>query len=83
MFPRCIQLSLLHDKELNQLTKGSIVPQGGVLPYIHPVLLGRQAATESDQATVEAGDDQVVGRTSCSVRSFNFVLGNQKATLLG
>ena len=38
--PRCIQLSLLHDKELNQLTKGVIVAQGGAKPYIHPVLLG-------------------------------------------
>jgi len=39
--PRCIQLSLLHDKELDQLTRGVIVPQGGVRPYIHPVLLGK------------------------------------------
>ena len=41
MSPRCIQLSLLHDKELDQLTRGVIVPQGGVRPYIHPVLLGK------------------------------------------
>jgi len=39
--PRCIQLSLLHDKELDQLTRGVIVPQGGVRPYIHPALLGK------------------------------------------
>jgi len=39
--PRCIQLSLLHDKELDQLTRGVVVPQGGVRPYIHPVLLGK------------------------------------------
>jgi len=37
--PRCIQLSLLHDKELAILTKGAIVPEGGVKPYIHPILL--------------------------------------------
>ena len=41
MSPRCIQLSLLHDKELDQLTRGVVVPQGGVRPYIHPVLLGK------------------------------------------
>merc|ERR1719481_735604 len=37
--PRCIQLSLLHDKELAILTKGTIVPEGGVKPHIHPILL--------------------------------------------
>merc|ERR1711915_269230 len=37
--PRCVQLSLLHDKELDQLTKGVIVPGGGVRPYIHPSCL--------------------------------------------
>eukprot|EP00092_Neocalanus_flemingeri_P032086 GFUD01034874.1.p1 GENE.GFUD01034874.1~~GFUD01034874.1.p1 ORF type:complete len:307 (+),score=91.66 GFUD01034874.1:36-956(+) len=64
VFPRCIQLSLLHDKELNQLTRGVIVPQGGVRPYIHPVLLGKmegQAVTGQgeagsvDQMTVPVG----------------------------
>ena len=39
VFPRCIQLTLLHDKELYQLTRGAIVPQGGVKPFIHPVLM--------------------------------------------
>merc|ERR1712098_226024 len=38
IFPRCIQLTLLHDKELFQLTRGAIVPQGGVKPFIHPAL---------------------------------------------
>lgn len=38
IFPRCIQLTLLHDKELFSLTKGAIVPQGGVKPFIHPAL---------------------------------------------
>ena len=39
VFPHCIQLTLLHDKELYQLTRGAIVPQGGVKPFIHPVLM--------------------------------------------
>ena len=42
------------------------MPQGGVLPYIHPVLLGRHAVAESDQGHADAGvgDDheQVLGK---------------------
>lgn len=43
IFPRCIQLTLLHDKELFSLTKGAIVPQGGVKPFIHPALQPRNS----------------------------------------
>jgi len=55
VFPRCIQLTLLHDKELYQLTRGAIVPQGGVKPFIHPVLMSgkseeQQAASEPPTA---------------------------------
>jgi len=39
VFPRCIMLTLRHDAELDQLTKGAIVPQGGVKPFIHKQLL--------------------------------------------
>merc|ERR550519_1619083 len=39
IFPRCILLTLRHDAELDQLTKGAIVPQGGVKPFIHRELL--------------------------------------------
>jgi len=39
VFPRCILLTLRHDTELDQLTKGAIVPQGGVKPFIHRELL--------------------------------------------
>lgn len=52
IFPRCIQLTLLHDKELFQLTRGAIVPQGGVKPFIHPALRPRNGQVlASDAAT--------------------------------
>jgi len=47
--PRCIQLSLLHDKELAQLTKGVVIPDGGVRPYIHPVLMKKGSAESEEQ----------------------------------
>lgn len=53
VFPRCIQLTLLHDKELFQLTRGAIVPQGGVKPFIHPVLVnGRNGSAEEQPEVV-------------------------------
>jgi len=56
--PRCVQLSLLHDKELDQLTKGVIVPGGGVRPYIHPVLLGNKDATVPEVVKIDNEDSQ-------------------------
>ena len=53
VFPRCIQLTLLHDKELFQLTRGAIVPQGGVKPFIHP-MLERRADQPERISTSEA-----------------------------
>ena len=50
--PRCIQLSLLHDKELAQLTKGVVIPDGGVRPYIHPVLMKKGSAESEEQQKV-------------------------------
>ena len=32
-----LQMTFLHDSELGELTKGVIVPEGGVKPYIHKV----------------------------------------------
>jgi len=61
VFPRCIQLALLHDKELDQLTRGKIVPQGGVRPYIHPALLGKTKMV-NDAGGVEV-EDQVTRRS--------------------
>lgn len=39
--PRHIQLAVLNDSELGKLFKDSIISEGGVLPYIHDVLLPR------------------------------------------
>jgi len=37
--PRHIQLAILSDEEIKTLTKGIIIPQGGVIPWIHPALI--------------------------------------------
>merc|ERR1719228_2273857 len=36
IFPRCIQITLIGDSELNMLAGNAIIPQGGVMPHIHP-----------------------------------------------
>jgi len=38
IFPRCIQITLIGDSELNILAGNAIIPQGGVMPHIHPAL---------------------------------------------
>ena len=40
--PRHIQLAILSDEEINILTKGIIIPQGGVIPWTHPSLLPKK-----------------------------------------
>jgi histone H2A len=42
IIPRHIQLAVRNDEELNQLLNGVTIASGGVLPYIHAVLLPRQ-----------------------------------------
>ena len=37
--PRFILLAIRNDEELNNLTKDSILAEGGVIPHINPVLL--------------------------------------------
>lgn len=44
--PRHILLTLRHDKELEELTKGAIVPEGGVRPFVHPQLLPKGVGGE-------------------------------------
>jgi len=51
--PRCIQLSLLHDKELAMLTRGVVIPDGGVKPYIHPVLMKKGSVEEQQKESGE------------------------------
>ena len=38
IFPRCIQITLIGDSELNMLAGNAIIPQGGVMPHIHSAL---------------------------------------------
>ena len=56
--PRCIQLSLLHDKELAMLTRGVVIPDGGVKPYIHPVLMKKGSVEE--QQKVDIADPKAI-----------------------
>jgi len=51
--PRCIQLSLLHDQELAMLTRGVVIPDGGVKPYIHPVLMKKGSVEEQHKESEE------------------------------
>jgi len=46
--PRHIQLAILSDEEINTLTKGIIIPQGGVIPWIHPTLIGLKKKIPQD-----------------------------------
>eukprot|EP01083_Nonionella_stella_P024870 68505_1 len=44
--PRFIQLAIRRDAELNQLMAGAVIPEGGVLPSINPVLLEKSKKTK-------------------------------------
>jgi len=46
--PRHIQIAILSDEEINTLTKGIIIPQGGVIPWIHPTLIGLKKKIPQD-----------------------------------
>ena len=51
--PRHIQLAVRNDEELNQLLQDVTISQGGVLPFIHEVLLPKKSAhhASTSQAT--------------------------------
>jgi len=57
--PRCIQLSLLHDKELAMLTRGVVIPDGGVKPYIHPVLMKKGSVEEENKESEEINNNDL------------------------
>ncbi|XP_062983744.1 histone H2A, sperm-like [Elgaria multicarinata webbii] len=43
--PRHIQLAVRNDQELNKLFAGVTIAEGGVLPYIHPLLGPKKTAS--------------------------------------
>lgn len=55
--PRHIKLAVANDEELNQLLRGVIISNGGVLPRIHPELLskkrGGRVKVDSQASTLE------------------------------
>ena len=44
IIPRHLQLAIRNDEELNTLFDGITISQGGVLPYINPVLLPKKSS---------------------------------------
>lgn len=44
--PRHITLAVRNDEELNELWKGVIISEGGVLPHIHQVLLPQKTPSD-------------------------------------
>ena len=44
IIPRHLQLAIRNDEELNNLLAGVTIAQGGVIPYIHPVLQPKKSA---------------------------------------
>merc|ERR1712055_1009396 len=56
IIPRHIQMTFLHDSELGELTKGAIVPEGGVKPHIHKELLPPHLRDEKQDGTAD-GDE--------------------------
>jgi histone H2A len=46
--PRHIQLAIRNDEEINKLLRGVTIAQGGVLPYIHSVLMPKRKRGNKD-----------------------------------
>ena len=46
--PRHIQLAVRNDEELSKLLAGVTLPEGGVLPNIHAVLLPKKSGKKAD-----------------------------------
>ena len=45
IIPRHLQLAIKNDEELNRLLSGVTISQGGVIPYIHSVLLPKKSSS--------------------------------------
>jgi len=57
IIPHHIQMTFLHDSELGELTKGVIVPEGGVKPYIHKELLPPYPRDENQDGTADGNEN--------------------------
>jgi histone H2A len=54
IIPRHIQLGIRNDEELNKLLGSVTIPQGGVIPNIHAVLLKKKKTAQKTSESVEA-----------------------------
>ena len=50
VIPRHLQLAIRNDEELNQLLRGVTISQGGVIPFVHSVLLPKKSSTAASQS---------------------------------
>ncbi|KAJ6591702.1 histone H2A [Mycena vulgaris] len=48
IIPRHLLLSIRNDAELDQLLKGAVITQGGVVPFIHSSLIPGKTSKEAD-----------------------------------
>ena len=57
--PRHVLLAIKNDNELDELLKGVIIPDGGVIPHINPVLLPKNTKhRNSNPKHQENGESQ-------------------------
>ena len=50
IIPRHLLLAIKNDEELNQIMKGITISQGGVIPFVHSVLLPKKSSTAASQS---------------------------------
>jgi len=66
IIPHHIQMTFLHDSELSELTKGVIVPEGGVKPHIHKELLPPHLRDENQAGTADGDENAASTEVSSS-----------------
>ena len=54
IIPRHLQLAISNDEELNRLLTGVTISQGGVIPFIHSVLLPKKSAKSQRLRVIRA-----------------------------
>jgi len=66
IIPHHIQMTFLHDSELGELTKGVIVPEGGVKPHIHKELLPAHLRDENQDGAADGEENAASTEVSSS-----------------